>query len=41
MEIVKNDDFCKLIVSKEFTKGTVIHTLKGEMYEIDKKQCYP
>jgi len=32
MEIVKNDDFCKLIVSKEYTKGTVIHTLKGEMY---------
>ena len=33
MEIVKTDDFCKLIVSKEFTKGTVIHTLKGEMYD--------
>ena len=32
MEIVKNDDFCKLIVSKEYAKGTVIHTLKGEMY---------
>jgi len=32
MEIIKENDFCKLIVSKEYIKGTIIHTLKGEMY---------